>query len=156
MDSFSALLVISAGNSPVTGEFPTQRPVTRSFDAFFDVRLNKRLSKQWWCWRFETPSRSLWRHCNDKSVYDILPGWNGIYIYVSILTKYGKMAHIYTMMNWFIVNYTISDPLISCQTILLIKAELPLYIYIYIYIYGSHFLIKWIIYNDYDLACFWS
>ena len=28
------------------GEFPTQRPVTRSFAVFFDLRLNKRLSKQ--------------------------------------------------------------------------------------------------------------
>ena len=27
------------------GEFPTQRPVTRSFDVYFDLRLNKRLSK---------------------------------------------------------------------------------------------------------------
>ena len=43
------------------GEFPTQRPVTRSFDVFFDLHLNKRLSKQWWCWWFETPSWSLWR-----------------------------------------------------------------------------------------------
>ena len=34
------------GNSLVTGEFPTQRPVTRSFDVFFDLRLNKRFSKQ--------------------------------------------------------------------------------------------------------------
>ena len=33
------------GNSPVTGEFPSQRPVTRSFDVCFDLRLNKRLSK---------------------------------------------------------------------------------------------------------------
>ena len=46
------------------GEFPTQRPVTRSFDVFFDLRLNKRLSKQPWGWWFETPSWSLWRHCN--------------------------------------------------------------------------------------------
>ena len=46
------------------GEFPTQRPVTRSFDVFFDLRLNKRLNKQPWGWWFETPSRSLWRHCN--------------------------------------------------------------------------------------------
>ena len=38
------------GNSPVTGEFPAQRPVTRSFDVFFDLRLNKRLSKQRWGW----------------------------------------------------------------------------------------------------------
>ena len=47
------------------GEFPTQRPVTRSFDAYFDLRLNKRLSKQSWGWWFETLSRSLWRHRND-------------------------------------------------------------------------------------------
>ena len=55
---------ICAGNSPVPGEFPTQRPVTRSFDVFFDLRLNKRLSKQSWGWWFETLSPPLWRHCN--------------------------------------------------------------------------------------------
>ena len=38
---------LCAGNSLVTGEFPAQRAVTRSFDVFFDLRLNKRLSKQW-------------------------------------------------------------------------------------------------------------
>ena len=46
METFAALLAICAGNSPVIGEFPAQRSVTRSFDAFFDLRLNKRLSKQ--------------------------------------------------------------------------------------------------------------
>ena len=55
---------VPGGNSPVIGEFPAQRPVTRSFNIFFDLRLNKRLSKQWWGWWFETPSRPLWRHCN--------------------------------------------------------------------------------------------
>ena len=49
------------------GEFPPQRPVTRSFDVFFDLRLNKRLSKQPWGWWFETPSWSSWRHCNVTS-----------------------------------------------------------------------------------------
>ena len=44
MEIFSALLAISSGNSSAPGEFPTQRPVTRSFDVFFDLRLNKRLS----------------------------------------------------------------------------------------------------------------
>ena len=39
METFSALLAICAGNSPVPGEFPAQRPVTRSFDVFFDLRL---------------------------------------------------------------------------------------------------------------------
>ena len=64
METFSALLAISARNSPVTGEFPAQRPVTRSFDVFLDLRLNKRLSKQSWGWWFETLSRPLWRHRN--------------------------------------------------------------------------------------------
>ena len=50
MKTFSTFLAICAGNSPVPGEFPAQRPVTRSFDIFFDLRLNKRLSKQSRCW----------------------------------------------------------------------------------------------------------
>ena len=61
----SALLALCAGNSPVTGEFPSQRPVTRSFDVFFDLRLNKRLIKQSRRGWFETPSHPLWRYCND-------------------------------------------------------------------------------------------
>ena len=64
METFSALLAICAGNSPVPGEFPAQRPVARSFDVFFDLRLNKRLSKQSWGWWFEMLSCPLWRHCN--------------------------------------------------------------------------------------------
>ena len=58
METFSALLALCAGNSPVTGEFPSQRPVTQS--------LNKRLSKQCWGWWFQTPSCSLWRHYNGN------------------------------------------------------------------------------------------
>ena len=65
METSSALLAICAGKSPVTGEFPAQRPVTRSFDVFFDLRLNKRLSKQSWGWWFETLSHPLWRHRNE-------------------------------------------------------------------------------------------
>ena len=64
METFSALLALCAGNSPVLGEFPAQRPVTRSFDVIFDLRPNKRLSIQSWGWWFETLSCSLWRHCN--------------------------------------------------------------------------------------------
>ena len=55
---------VNTGNSPVTGEFPSHGPVTRSFDVFFDLRLNKRLSKQSRRWWFETPSLTLWRHVN--------------------------------------------------------------------------------------------
>ena len=64
MERFSALVAIYAGNSPVPCEFPAQRPVTRSFDVFFDLRLNKRLSKQSWGWWFETLSHPLWRRRN--------------------------------------------------------------------------------------------
>ena len=46
METFSTLLAIFAGNSPVPGEFPAQRPVRRNFDVFFDMCLNKLLSKQ--------------------------------------------------------------------------------------------------------------
>ena len=65
METFSALLAICAGNSPVPGEFSAQRPVTQRFDVFFDLRLNKRLSKHSWGWWFETLSCPLWCHCND-------------------------------------------------------------------------------------------
>ena len=64
---------LCAGNSPVTGEFPVERPVTRSFDDFFDLCLNKRLSKQSWGWWFETLPRPLWRHCN---VNDCCNDWH--------------------------------------------------------------------------------
>ena len=74
-----SMMTSSNGNTfrvtgPLCGEFPTQRPVTRSFDVFFDPRLNKRLSKQSWGWWFETPSGSLWRHCNvhQKHRFDYL------------------------------------------------------------------------------------
>ena len=73
METFSELMAICVGNSPVTGEFPTQRPVTRSFGVFFDLRLNKLLSKQWWSWWFETPSRPLWRHCYGSFSHNIQP-----------------------------------------------------------------------------------
>ena len=61
METFSVLLALCAGNSP------TQRPVTRSFDVYFDLRPNKRLSKQSWGWWFETSSRPLWRHRNGET-----------------------------------------------------------------------------------------
>ena len=51
-------------------EFPAQRPVTQSFDVFFDLRLNKQLSKQSWGWWFETLSGPLWSHCNDLHITD--------------------------------------------------------------------------------------
>ena len=64
METFSASQALCAGNSPVIGEFPSQRPVTRGFDVFLDLRLNKWLSRHSRRRWFETPSRSPWRRCN--------------------------------------------------------------------------------------------
>ena len=66
METFSALLAICAGNSPVPGEFSTQRPVTWSFDVYFDLHPDKRLSEKSWGWWFETLSHPLWRHRNGE------------------------------------------------------------------------------------------
>ena len=186
MVPFSALLVLCAGNSPVTGEFPTQRPgvvsltfrelskiisrkstmleitfrvrissrnfvcvpkawlwayiqsfsltfsqevrflrytnyerifwraretlvkqppVTRNIDVFFDLCLKQWLSEQWWGWWFETPSRSLWCHCNVKEY-----GWHqpvprpDIYHPWTPLTHWGRVTHMRQQNNhnWFI------------------------------------------------------
>ena len=99
METFSALLAICAGNSSVAGEFPAKRPATRSFDVFFDLRLNKRLSKQAWGWWFETLSRPLWRHCNDISTANcILSHWKhnpipcyNTYVFFNILLGHGLL-----------------------------------------------------------------
>ena len=88
------------------GEFPTQRPVTRSFDFFFDLRLNKRLSKQSWGWWFETLSHPLWRHRNGTLVSQVMtnfaafmkiPGyqWNS----VEKIKKQGPL-----LLTWFNLN----------------------------------------------------
>ena len=76
METFSALLAFCAWNSPVTGEFSAQRPVTRSFDVFCDLGLNKPLGKLSWVWQFETPSRSLWRHYDVWTESSIRHDWS--------------------------------------------------------------------------------
>ena len=81
MKTFSALLAICAGNSPVPGEFPTQRPVTRSFDVYFDLHPNKRLSKQSWGWWFGTLSLhydvivmyAIWWHTHGLILAPVIP-----------------------------------------------------------------------------------
>ena len=95
METFSVLLAICAGNSPVTGEFLAQRPETRSFDVFFDLRLHKRLSKQWWSWWFETLSRPLWRQCNDK-----LCGNSACYIPFHIVMHYPDVIDNVPLPFW--------------------------------------------------------
>ena len=99
METFSALLAICTGNSPV----PAQRPVTRSFDVFFDLRPNKRLSIQWWGWWFETLSRPLWRHGN---VHDEPWAWNAYITEKRMPPKRtGKSLQNYNKMKIFNINW---------------------------------------------------
>ena len=88
METFSALLAICARNLVVTVEFPSQRPVTRSFHVFFNMHLNKRLSKQLWGWCFEMSSRPLWRHCNEIRV----PCLTWLYVPTSHLLVPGALS----------------------------------------------------------------
>ena len=76
METISALLALYTGNSLVTGEFPSQRPVTRSLIFSLICALKNRLSKQSWGLWFETPSFSLWHHCNER--------WLGLPTVISI------------------------------------------------------------------------
>ena len=68
METIPALMSLCEGNPSVTGGFPSQRPVKRSFDVLFDLSLNKRFSTQSRCRWFETPSCSLWRQCSDQYI----------------------------------------------------------------------------------------
>ena len=72
METFSTLLALCEGNPLVNGGFPSQRPMPRSFNVFFDLRLKKWLNRQSRCRWFEKPSRSLWYHCNADSTWLII------------------------------------------------------------------------------------
>ena len=95
------------------GEFPAQRPVTRSFDVFFDLSLNKRLSKQPWGWWFETPSWSLWHHCNGKIVimfHDIdtnIEYKHGSYLQLTTTSVLRANCRVSSVRTWTVVTITL-------------------------------------------------
>ena len=101
METFSALLAICAGNSPVTCEFPIQRPVTRSFDVFFDLRLNKRLSKQSWGRWSETPCRAHY----DVTVMESQSGVTGLQRQILFHWKPPRRSHFQPLMLFFNSEY---------------------------------------------------
>ena len=102
METF-ALLAVCAGNSSVTGEFSSQKPVTRSFDVFCDLCLNKRLSKQSWGWWFETPSRSLLPHCNELWISSIRWWcWFGSETEFSVKNTYQKQTG--QTISWILIH----------------------------------------------------
>ena len=138
VETFSAILALCAGNSPVTGEFPSQSPVTRYFDVFFHLCLNKRLSRQSWGWWFDTPSRVLWRHCNvsvvcifcifqgkqscyhepDISRHLLLQAYGMIYIYIYIYiydhSNINILKMIYVLVNRCVPLYIPSITVLLC------------------------------------------
>ena len=102
METFSASLAICVWNSSVTGELPAQRSVTRSYDAFFDLRLNKCLSKESWGWWFETPSRPVWRHCNTVYVLVcVQPLWSRHSADYEVRMIYQSAINIYNVTYVF-------------------------------------------------------
>ena len=114
METFSTLLAICAGNSPVSSEFPTQRPVTRSFDIFFDLRLGEQLNKHSWDWWLETPLRPLWRQSNVRPncgwSWHVHQGWwlpNHLLIF-SISEHYQNTIHLCHISHWNLVGVAIA------------------------------------------------
>ena len=103
LDRYVYMMTSSNGSifrvtGPFCGEFTghrsAQSPVTRSFDVFFDLRLNKRLSKQSWGWWFETPSHPLWRHCNVL--------WNVRRIVIIKIQIAGAIQLIFWLLPWLL------------------------------------------------------
>ena len=131
METFSALLACCAGNSPVTGEFLAQRHVTRSFDVFFVLRLNRQLSKQWRRWWFEMLPRSLCRHCNELTPSDESKAAQGNKCRLS----YGMYREVSlpSTVPWFATT----DEVFVYPTIAeWYDHQYKMAIHIYIYIYG--------------------
>ena len=166
METFSALLAICAGNSPVPGEFPAQRPVTRSFDIFFDLRLNKRLSKQSWGWWFETLLCPLSRHCNGRDVSSFVTFYCPACRTSLIATRFWVVVicpiiKCFTVLEFsfilfylclfitifnFILNYV---PIVTFWIFTYHKIWILLIIFCFIWSY-------WIIYFSTCLEVFWS
>ena len=86
------------------GDFPTQRPVTRSFDVFFDLCLNKRLRNQPWGWWFETPSWPLWRQCNAG--YFREPHWFSMWLLEIFRVTLTDMLTYTTFLGLDIIRVT--------------------------------------------------
>ena len=97
MDTFSALLVLCAGNSPVTDEFPSQRPVTRSFDVFFDLRLNKQLKNN-------REAGDLRRYHAHYDVTLMKPGCRELMRHSVKITLCGRLTH-FTTFEILILSY---------------------------------------------------
>ena len=82
---------------------PQKRPVTWSFDVFFDLRPNKRLSKQWWGWWFETSLRPLWRRCNGL-IFNSIISQNAIHPKPNCDRR--STVGVWQWISYFITHFT--------------------------------------------------
>ena len=99
METQSTSLVLCAWNLPVA--IRSRRTVTRSFDVFIYLRLNKRLRNQWRCRWLETSSRSSWRHCNDA-------------VFLWLCRQFWSRPHYYSFERIHISNaYKFRYPIMS-------------------------------------------
>ena len=117
---------LCAGNSPVAVEFLTQRPVTRSFDVFFDLRLNERLCKSW-CWWFEMPSRPLWHHSNDNPNNEVWTVYIYIYVCMCINLRMYRVAASSSSHAWFLNQPVFLDKYVFplCRNWSIIMQKIP-------------------------------
>ena len=125
------------------GEFPTQRPVTRSFDVFSDLRLNKRLSKQPSGWWFETPSWSLWCQCNVCGGANVMVLYKDIWLHVAVdLFHYMKTTMEpaeFTSMIYLKLGY---EPIITSHNMYGISLELS-YVCRCVYVNPPYMQLSW-------------
>ena len=88
-------------NSPHKGQW-------RGALMYFYLRLKKRLSKQSWGWWFETPSCSLWRHCNVSPYHFDLPPCDRCYMVLTCLTR----MHMYRDCTFICISVTLQAPVL--------------------------------------------
>ena len=150
VEKISALLAICAGNSPVPGDFPTQRLVTRSFDVFFDLCPNKRLSKQPRGWWFETPPWPLWHQCNvvckitvifsrvilesHCTTFHLYLRYQRKFLYFSLLKR---KCHFEEISAWSI-RVTFYDG-VACD----IAVQAIVYFFVYVHLHCSVITVTW-------------
>ena len=128
METFFALLALCAKNSPVTGEFPPQRPVTRSFDVFFYLHQIKRLSEQSWGWWLRRHRAQY----DDNIMYWPL-SWRDI-------TVFGSFWLFLSLRCCFLSSIFFSNWYKVIQKIILTSSLLTME-----YFYLTKFVSKWVI-----------
>ena len=111
MKTFSALLPICAGNSPVTDDFPTKSQLRGSLMFSLILCLNRRLSKQPWGWWFETPSWSFWCHCNEFSYNSFKLAFVN---QIALIKRIGRHIPKHTQVTYCLYLY----PAPQCQCML--------------------------------------